>query len=296
MKQQLFLLVFILILPLKIIAADAPKLNHLSFIGVGAKATALKGAFSSIADDYSAPFWNPAGIGFINSVCIGGMHHQMSLNRTIDFFSVVIPGSYNSAYGFGWLSFKINDIEARQKNSFEPDYIFNSNDQLIYLTYGKRIWGRCSIGVNAKFFYDRLGDTRAYGGAMDAGLMLQLFRNIKISLVSQDLIANVKWDTGNHEKYNPLYKTGISFTIKNLLITSEYRKYGNSESWIFGAETKLMGVLKLRSGIGADQWAVGTGISVPVWSKTILLVNYTLLNDPFNVEFSQIVDFNIQIF
>lgn len=296
MKQQLCLLVFILLLPLKNIAADADKLNHLSFIGVGAKATALNGAFSAVADDYSAPFWNPAGISFINSVSIGGMHHRMSLNRTMDYFSAVIPGSYQNSYGFGWLSFKVNDIEARQNNSYDPDYIFSSRDQLIYLTYGRRVWGRLAVGVNTKVFYGRLADTRAFGGAMDFGLMLRIFKDIRISMVAQDMIANVRWDTGNNEKYNPIYRTGLSFTINNILITSEYMKYGNNESWIVGAETKLLGILKLRSGIGSDQWAVGTGLSVPIWNKTILLVNYALLNDPFNVQFSQIVDFNIQIF
>ena len=296
MKQQLCLLLTLILFPIHIMAADAPAVNNLSLFGVGAKATAFNGAFSAVADDYSAPFWNPAGINFINSISVGGMHNRMSMNRTLDYFSAVIPGSYKNSYGLGWLSFKVNEIEARRNNTVKPDYLFNSNSQLIYLTYGRKIWGKCAVGANAKFVYNQLADTKAIGGAIDVGLMIRLFKSMRVSLVSQDLIANIKWDTGNSEQYNALNRVGISFSFNNILITSEYLKYADRESWLLGAEKKFLGMFKLRSGIGPDRWAVGAGLSLPVWKKTYLLINYTMLNDPFNVEFSQIVDFNIQIF
>ncbi|MBD3288702.1 hypothetical protein GF337_07870 [candidate division KSB1 bacterium] len=296
MKQQLCLVFVLALFPVYLMAADAPVVNNLSMFGVGAKASAFNGAFSAVADDYSAPFWNPAGINFINSISIGGMHQQMSMNRTLDYFSAVIPGSYKNSYGIGWLSFKVNEIEARSNNTPDPDYIFDTNTQLLYFSYGRKLWGSCALGLNAKFVHDRLADTKAIGGSIDVGLMIHLYKSVRVSLVSQDLIANISWDTGSNEKYHPLNKIGLSFKINNVLISSEYLKYANKESWILGAETKFLGMIKLRSGIGPDRWAVGTGLSIPVWNKTYLLVNYTLLNDPFNVEFSQIVDFNIQIF
>lgn len=39
--------------------------------GVGSRATAMAGAFRGLADDPSAMFWNPAGLGFMNETSLG---------------------------------------------------------------------------------------------------------------------------------------------------------------------------------------------------------------------------------
>jgi long-chain fatty acid transport protein len=53
-----FFLFFLLIFPLKAYSSG------LTPSGVGAKALSLGGAFRGLADDWSAAFWNPAGLGF----------------------------------------------------------------------------------------------------------------------------------------------------------------------------------------------------------------------------------------
>ncbi len=44
--------------------------NGLNLNGVGAKAIAMGGAFVGLADDYSAAFWNPAGLTYLDSTAV----------------------------------------------------------------------------------------------------------------------------------------------------------------------------------------------------------------------------------
>jgi long-chain fatty acid transport protein len=69
--------------------------------GVGSRATAMGGAFRGLADDPSAMFWNPAGLGFMdeNSVALGGTFIMPSVEweNNGPYFSAV-PGYENKKY------------------------------------------------------------------------------------------------------------------------------------------------------------------------------------------------------
>ncbi|MBI4546236.1 MAG: PorV/PorQ family protein [Gemmatimonadetes bacterium] len=62
-------------------------------LGVGARAQALGGAYSALADDISALYWNSAGIGQIDGFAVGvtqtSLYQDLDINHT--FAGVVLP-------------------------------------------------------------------------------------------------------------------------------------------------------------------------------------------------------------
>ena len=68
MKKGKFLLSFVTVLVFMSSMAFA---NGLNLNGLGARAVAMGGAFVGLADDYSAIFWNPAGIAQFNQKTFG---------------------------------------------------------------------------------------------------------------------------------------------------------------------------------------------------------------------------------
>lgn len=64
-KTQILVVVFLLFLSSMVFS------NGLNLNGLGAKAIAMGGAFVGIADDFSAIFWNPAGIAQFNNNTFG---------------------------------------------------------------------------------------------------------------------------------------------------------------------------------------------------------------------------------
>lgn len=61
----------LLILGLVLLAATSVFAAGVSLTGVGARATALGGSYRGISDDWSAMFWNPAGMTQISSLHVG---------------------------------------------------------------------------------------------------------------------------------------------------------------------------------------------------------------------------------
>jgi len=63
----------IVFIPIILLLFAAPSLmaNGLNLNGLGARAISMGGAFVGLADDYSAVFWNPAGIAFFKNKTLG---------------------------------------------------------------------------------------------------------------------------------------------------------------------------------------------------------------------------------
>jgi long-subunit fatty acid transport protein len=55
--------------------------------GVGARAIGMGGAFVGIADDYSATFWNPAGLGQIRRMELSGSFNTLSYENNTTYFN-----------------------------------------------------------------------------------------------------------------------------------------------------------------------------------------------------------------
>ena len=64
MKKKLFTTVLIILLPVVLFA------NGLNLNGVGTKAIGMGGAFIGLANDYSAVYWNPAGLTQLDGMSI----------------------------------------------------------------------------------------------------------------------------------------------------------------------------------------------------------------------------------
>ena len=83
-------------------------------IGVGARALGMGGSFVAIADDATAAFWNPAGLGGLDRTEITFMHAGMFGLDSYDFLNYVQPVGGAGALGFSWIRLGIDDIPVTQ--------------------------------------------------------------------------------------------------------------------------------------------------------------------------------------
>ena len=66
--------------------------NYLK-IGVGARATAMGGAFTAIADDATALYWNPAGLSQIKGKQLSASYNSWFAGINQGYLSLVFPDS-----------------------------------------------------------------------------------------------------------------------------------------------------------------------------------------------------------
>ena len=60
-------------------------------IGVGSSAVGMGGAFTAVADDATAMYWNPAGLSFHNTKEIYFNHANWIADISFDYFGLTLP-------------------------------------------------------------------------------------------------------------------------------------------------------------------------------------------------------------
>ncbi len=95
MKKLLTVLVFL------VFASTLAMANGLNLNGFGARAAAMGGAFVGLADDFTAVFWNPAGLAFIGDATIGATGDAIMPKGEYDFLGFFDMKTKSKVYPAG---------------------------------------------------------------------------------------------------------------------------------------------------------------------------------------------------
>lgn len=211
---------------------------------VGARPSALGGAFVGIADDGNALYWNPSGMAFLN-------HHEITTMYT-DLFGIDINNSYlgytypitkKLAIGVDWFNLGFNDPEL--------EYNFNKfNFGAAYL-----LDARFSIGGTLKYLNTNIDlDGRTVGSGNgwtgDLGVLFKPNNRFSAGLVLRNIgDGGITYDNGSDSK---IYDMGLVGGVgvrpfKNALLTADI-----GDRLHLGIERMIYDILALRGGLQRD--------------------------------------------
>jgi len=226
-------------------------------VSVGARAIGMGGAFSSIADDATAPFWNPAGLPGIGHQEISGTHADLyGASIQDDFISFVLPLSPHHAVASDWYHSGLDDPELNfAENRFD-------------LAYGGQFHSILAVGATAKYLTRTTGldgTTVRHGGGvgMDLGALARPIRGLALALVAQDVFdTRVDYaDGGSTVVYPRNVRLGASYRPRPWGVVA----MDLDDRVHLGAEIVPIGPLSLRGGV---QWEK-QGESETIWSTGI---------------------------
>ncbi|MFH2203658.1 MAG: PorV/PorQ family protein [Elusimicrobiota bacterium] len=176
----------------------------------GARPSALGEAYSAVADDVYAVYYNPAGLARLGRSELAGMHNKHFQDTSHNFGAVAVPllswvDTRRPRYEFGVLalsltSLSVDGIERRGLvESDEPEGTFGARDFVYTLGYGYAVGDRLSIGAAGKYISQTLDSSRASAFAVDGGTQYRAGR----------LRAAAGWRNGGsavkfHSRGNPL--------------------------------------------------------------------------------------------
>ena len=219
-------------------------------IGIGARALGMGGACVAIADDHSAFYWNPAGVGNIQTMQFSGMYlslfdglaalHNMG-------FALPITGAVVSV---NWIRLAVNDIpeypdyfaySLAQRQTFiqtnfgAPSDYFNDREDAYILTFAKMNkfnldlgWAlftvplEIPVGLNFKIIRHVLHESEATGIGADLGMQVKLPLDIMFDRHWMGTFAwgfnfqdftktGIDWGGGNSDAIPSNFKNGVAY-------------------------------------------------------------------------------------
>ncbi|MCP4572113.1 MAG: UPF0164 family protein [bacterium] len=209
--------------------------------GGGARALAMGGAFTAVADDPSTTFWNPAGLAGSENRELLLMHAErfgdlidrdfVAYNQPVEWN---IFGGESSGFGVTVIRLGIDDIPFTdhlrdqldvngdgQVDDPELQGLLNLQDQIEYksnqefalmFSYGERV-GDWRLGGTLKFIRQSVGDYSSFGlGADVAVLRPRLWKSLDFGMKFQDLTTTyLSWSTGRNELIVPALVPGFAW-------------------------------------------------------------------------------------
>ncbi len=197
-------------------------------IGVGGRALGMGGAFTSVANDVTAGYWNPAGLAQISNTQIILMHDERFAGivnydyvglafKPINFYSL---GISIIRIGVDDIPFTGNEfIDNNENLVFDPDvdrldpskfsYV-SSSDWVTIISFAKNSNEKLSIGGNVKFIYRKIEKNTGIGIGFDFGVKYKVM-DFSIGAILKDGTSTlISWNTGRNELITPSVVTGIS--------------------------------------------------------------------------------------
>lgn len=251
-------------------------------IGVGARANAMGGAYSSVANDVSAIYWNPAGIASVNETQTLFTYTKMFADINVNYFGFVIPAGDYGTFGASVTALNVGDMDVTTE--FLPEGTgekFSAGSYAFTLSYAKFITENFAVGANVKYIRESIYNSSASGIAFDIGTIFTTpFYGIKFAssisnygskmqMSGDDLLIRHDPDpqrAGNNQTIDAYYKTdefelplrlqiGISRDFKildehRLTLAIDATHPNDNNQWVnIGSEISLFNdLISLRGG------------------------------------------------
>jgi len=194
-------------------------------LGAGGRGLGMGGAYTALARDVSAAYWNPAGLVNIEYPQIMLMHAQQFEGVVkYDFGSFGIPFGAHRSLGLSLIRLGVDDIkrtvlenpDAKLGPTNRPKVagLFSDAEYALFLTYAVRRTNALSFGANIKILHKALGDNSAWGLGFDLAALFNPIGNLQVGLNLQDITSTVlAWDTGRRELIYPMLKAGLAYPM-----------------------------------------------------------------------------------
>jgi len=265
---------------------------------VGVRALGLGGAFTAIANDVTAVYWNPAGLVNLYNVEIAASYALLSLDRRHNFAAVCFPSKSAGVFSFSWIRMDVGGIEGRDQIGAATGETFVNSENAFSLSYGIPLSNNLAIGASYKYLTDNLANFNATGYSLDAGCLLRVFSGLKLGLVAKDIKSKMKWDTasGREEDFPTTLRFGMATQPSSLpiILAIDYECVRHQiPTWHMGLEVALFSGIGFRLGYNDNSFSTGGFIEMPLQNNR-LQFNYVLRNDPLDATWVQRFSINLK--
>ena len=229
MKKNILIIAFIFLMVQSIGFSQVTKTGTTAAkflsVGIGPRANAMGGAFSSVVNDASALYWNPAGVADLtqNEAMFTYTSLFKDLDINLNYIAVVIPAEDIGAFGLSVTALDYGEMDVTTELYPEgTGERFSASSYAFGLSYARNITEWFSAGMTVKYITEGIFNSTANGVAFDVGTLFKTpfwgikFATIisnygsKMQMTGEDLLIRYDSDPnseGNNETVDAYYKT-----------------------------------------------------------------------------------------
>jgi hypothetical protein len=138
-------------------------------IPVGARASAMGGAFSALVDDGTAIYWNPAGLARRSEAVMTAEYASWIGDIDFSFASVAVPTAFGTI-GFGITAMQSPEMEVTtEEMQMGTGEMFRASSFAFALSFARQLTDRFSIGGSGKVVTEQIYNSAASGITFDVG-------------------------------------------------------------------------------------------------------------------------------
>ncbi|MBN1423335.1 PorV/PorQ family protein [Candidatus Fermentibacteria bacterium] len=270
-------------------------------IGVGARALGFGGAFTAIADDASALYWNPAGIVMVGRAAVAS-YTDWPVDLSHRFVGVAIPFGANAVgISLSQLACPETPVTTELQPEGTGEY-WRYGDLAIAVTLARSMTDRFSFGLTARYVEESLDLLHMRAVTFDMGTYYRTgWGNTRFAVVVSnfggDASPSGRYDlaTGealtSFESFSPPTEFRLGFadeivdTPRHRLTASAQLNHpnDNAENLGVGLEYAMNEMVFVRAGLrlnsDAESSVLGAGVFLPVAGQLRADYAYTFMGD-----------------
>ncbi|MFA5033787.1 MAG: FlgD immunoglobulin-like domain containing protein [bacterium] len=233
----------------------------LTYWGNSARTLGMAGAFSGVADDAGAGYFNPAGLVQLNTQELTMMHSIVfaGTGTSMEMLTYGRPTSATSGFAATVMHFYTGGMN---QAGVGGDATFSNREVAVLLTYAMRFVGPVWIGLNGKVYSHQMSAMNGLGYGADLGLFAFPEKTVSFGLAVQNAwkpkitLAEEACEFPVTTRFGLSVKAFRGLIIGAELVWPEYR----SPTFGFGMEYRPIQMFYLRTGINSGALAAGVGL------------------------------------
>lgn len=189
-------------------------------LGVGAKAVAMGGAFTGLADDATALYYNPGATVYLEGTQLLAGYHNYVLDIQSGFLAATRPVSAMGSREIGLGAFisymNFGDFTRMSVNGV-PEGEFSGGDILFGLNASIMLIPEAAVGLNVKYMHEAAAGYGSDALAADVGLAVRLPDTLtSAGLMLYNLGGVVSGYTDHKDKLPMGVRLGVSHSLREL--------------------------------------------------------------------------------
>jgi tetratricopeptide (TPR) repeat protein len=246
--------------------------------GFGARAMGLGNAFTAMADDPTAVYWNPAGLEYIDQQSATLFHTSLWEGISYDFAGYVLPTLSQGTFGAGLGRIGVGEIEETGPEGVKLGK-FSQQEMHFFFAYAKKMPYNITPGITLRLVQrswtnlSSLGNLVETGIGLDMGMMYRpewlgspWLQDWSVGLNVQNILPPQLQEGTGIDVFPMAYRLGFFKKLRlvggeaaNFVFDFDYSTHRDLRLH-FGTEYSIHEMGSLRLGYGAGGFTLGASI------------------------------------